>query len=282
MTVVSSDDIILTSTVPGLSLNNPIVGYDNIVTIDNIASITENTNFPITNLANNNTSLKWKAELGSPSLDEEYIIVTNTSNEPIDYVAIAGHNFGTGKFPVSIEGLSENLGSPQDWIALSSEVTLGNDNPVIFRFTSQFLSQIRIRIQASNALVPPAAQAAVVYVGQLLVLQRRIHTGHTPLPYGRSSKVVNARSESGNFLGRIQLNESVQTSVDLNNLTPDWYREYMNPWFINAQENPFFFNWRPQDYPYESGFAWLTDNPQPNNSLNNGFMSVSFSMTGIV
>jgi hypothetical protein len=136
---------------------------------------------------------------------------------------------------------------------------------------------LRIRLQPGNA----EPSAAVVYAGTLLVLQRRIFVGHTPINYGRSAKVTNARSESGNFLGRIVLNEKNSTSVDMKNITSAWYRTFMQPFIDDSQENPFFFAWRPSDYPNEIGFAWMTNDPQPSNALPNGMMQISLEMTGI-
>jgi hypothetical protein len=47
-------------------------------------------------------------------------------------------------------------------------------------------------------------------------------------------------------------------------------------------ERPFFFAWRPDAYPYEVGYCWLTNDPQPSNALPNGMMSVSLEMAGVV
>ena len=147
----------------------------------------------------------------------------------------------------------------------------------MLRFEPDAYVSIRIRLQPGSA----APTAAVVYVGKLLVLQRRIHGGHTPINYGRTTKVTNARSENGSFLGRIVLAEVTTTSVSLQNLTPDWYRTYFDPFVTAAREQPFFWAWRPSDYPAECGFAWLTNDPVPTNHLANGMMQVSFEMGGI-
>jgi hypothetical protein len=127
-----------------------------------------------------------------------------------------------------------------------------------------------------------APTAAVLYTGALLVLQRRIYVGHTPITMGRTSKITNARSESGNFLGRIVLNEMTETSVSIQNLTPDWYRSQLDPFIRASKETPFFFAWRPGDYANEVGYAWITDDPQPSNQRSNGMMQIDFQMRGIV
>ena len=159
---------------------------------------------------------------------------------------------------------------------------LPNNNPVIFRFTKQPLFAIRLRIQASLAAVPSVPFLAVMYVGELLLLQRRIYVGHTPMPYGRRLTVANHRSISGDFLGRVTLSEKTETTVDLKNLTANWYRTNFEPFLVAAKEIPFFFNWCPGDYPHESGYAWLTGDPQPQNQSSNGMMQIGMNFEGIV
>jgi hypothetical protein len=278
--VIVSSDLVVSPGVDGINADNPLIGYQSLVTTGNLTATTADPAFPASNLANPSTVLKWKADPGSPVADE-YLTVTTGTADDIDYVGIAGHNFGSGQMPVSIEYLDE-AASPPTWEELIGETLLPDDGPALFRFTPQPIGQIRVRIQPSLAVVPVApAVAAVLYVGKLLVVQRRIFVGHTPIPYGRRLNVANHRSIAGAFLGRIVLSETTETSVDLPNLTPAWYRSYFEPFLVAAKEIPFFFAWRPGAYPREIGFAWLTGDPQPANQLPNGLMQVSFDMAGI-
>lgn len=278
MPVVISSSLTLTDAVSGggvINADNPIIGYQNRVTTSNISATTEDPGFPASNLANVSTNLRWLGEIGSPAADE-YITITPDTAELCDYIGIARHNFGSAQITVSVEVLDEDA-SPDAWVEIVQEFIPANDQPIIMRFTPQALSQVRIRLQPGSA----APTAAVVYLGALLVLQRRIYVGHTPSNYGRASKIINARSENGNFLGRIVLSEMVKTSVALQNLTPAWYRSYFDPFVTAARENPFFWAWRPGSYPAECGYAWLTGDPRPSNQLSNGFMQVDFDLSGI-
>ena len=276
--IVIARDLVL-SEGNDITADNPVIGYENLVTASNISSTSADSNFPVTNLANPSTYLKWQgADNGSPSSgNDEYLTVTLNTIEPIDYVAIAKHNFGSAQIPVSIEG-DDGQGASPNWPELVTDVLLPDDSPVLFRFTSQSLASVRVRLQPGTE-VP---NAAVLYVGKLLALQRRLYVGHTPIKYGRSTMVTNGRSESGNFLGRVVLQETNGTSVALQNLTPSWYRTYFDPFVQDAKENPFFFAWRPQSYPYETGYAWLTNDPKPTNARPNGMMSVDLQMAGVV
>jgi len=279
MTVVISSSLTLSEVDSGggvINADNPIVGYVNLVTTGNVTSNTAAAGYPVSNLANPSTALKWIGETDSPAADE-YITIAADTVELCDYIGIAGHNFWSGQIPVSIEVLDVDA-SPQDWVEVISEAIPPNDGPLLFRFSPQAIAAIRIRLQPGVA----APMAAVVYLGNLLVLQRRIYVGHTPMPYGRQLSLANHRSISGAFLGRIVLGEKTATGIDMQNLTPGWYRTYMEPFLVAAKEIPFFFAWRPSTYPNEVGYAWFSDDPQVSNQLANGFMQVQMSLEGIV
>jgi hypothetical protein len=273
MSVVISSGLVLAPDPSGIDGNNPLIGWRNLVTPAAVAGTSQAAGFPASNLANPSTNLRWQAASGTP---DQYVTVTVNSVEAVDYVGIARHNFGSGQIPVSIEGRASS-GLPEVWVELVAPVLLPNDGPALFRFAPQSLFAVRVRLQPGLA-VPTAA---VAYVGKLLVLQRRIYVGHTPINYGRTARITNARSENGAFLGRIVLSEQTQTKVDLQNLLPDWYRANMEPFIRASKDVPFFFAWRPQAYPHEVGYAWMTNDPQPANARSNGMMQVSLELGGI-
>lgn len=280
--VVISSSLVVNSGGLDLNENSPIIGYQNLVTTDNVTATTEDPDYPASNLANTGTHLIWRSSAGSPG-SEEYLTVVLDTNEQVDYLAIARHNFGTGRYPISVEGLTDANGSPADWFELVSEQVLPDDGPVIFRFNPQALYAIRLKIGVTVAVeAPDPPELAVLFVGLLLVLQRRIYVGHTPLKYGREIDVISHRSINGAFLGRVILSRKNKSSVTLSNLTPSWYRSYLHPFILHAEDEPFFFAWRPGDYPLECGYAWLVSSPQPTNQLPNGMMQVALDMEGVV
>jgi hypothetical protein len=276
MSVVISSALAATAAFQA-NADTPLIGYETRVTTANISSTTETDDDPATNLANPSTALKWTGVVVSPAVDE-YITVDVQTAEEMDYVGIARHNFGTAQITVSVEGVTDGDASPEVWEELVGETLLADDGPAIFRFTAQALAKIRLRLQPGSE----APTLAVLYTGKLLELERNIYVGHTPITLGRRTKTVTPRSESGNFLGRIVLNQMTETKVDLDYLTPDWYRANFDPFVEAAEESPLFFAWRPGDYPDEVGFCWLTNDPIPQNSLANGMMSVSLDLRGIV
>lgn len=246
----------------------PVVGWRNVVTPSTITATSQQDNFPASNLANPATHLEWRA----PAAGEQYLTIVTNEVDPIDYVGVARHNFGSGEIAVSVAGLIAD-----EWVEIVEEVMLPDDSPAIFRFAPASFAQIRLRLQA-GAL---AARAAVVYAGRLMQLERKVYVGHTPLPHGRKTSVVNNRSESGGFLGRIVLGEWRETTVPLSLITPGWFRAEMVPFLKGAAERPFFFAWRPQSYPLEVGYGWLTDDPRPAPAAPSNLVALELSISGV-
>lgn len=290
MSVVISDSLVVDPGADNLDGNSPIIGYVNRVTTTNIAATTEDASFPVTNVANVNTAQRWKSGEGSPS-SEEYITVTLAGGDAVDYVGIARHNFGTTKAAVSVEGVIDEPGSPADWFELTSPVTLDDDGPVIFRFNPQSLYAVRLRIQESVAASPATPYLGVMYVGLLLLVQRRIWANHVPVNLGRQLRFANLRSISSDFLGTVVLGETRRTQIALSNLTESWYRSYFEPFVAYAEQNPWFWAWRPSDYPLDCGFVWLTSDVQPVNQRGvrwrsdilqpDGLVSVTLDVEGV-
>lgn len=266
--LVVSGNLVLSPAEAALGPNNPIVLWRNLVTAAGIVADTAAAGYPATNLANPLTHLDWRAADGTA----QYLTVTTNEVDPIDAVGVAKHNFGSAEIAPSIEGY---IGAA--WQELVPAQMPPDDAPLLFRFSERSLERVRIKLPAGIA----NARAAVVYVGKLTVMQRRLYVGHVPLPMGVDSDVVNGISESGNFMGRIVLSQRVGTSAAFRNLTPAWVREHLLPFVAASRTRPFFFAWRPDDYRLEAGYAWMTNNPKPQNQRSNGMMSVELQMSGI-
>jgi hypothetical protein len=256
----------------GFTQNHPIVLHDNVVTTSNVASTTAETGNPVTNLGNSSTSLKWR---GTSVVADEYMTVTTTA--AIDCIAVARHNFATGGILVSVEARTV---SDHQYIVLIAPFSPANDGPLIMRFEARSdVTSIRIRLQPGTQ-VP---EAAVLYLGTAVTLQRKLYVGHQPITMGRETNAVAALSESGEFLGRIILGQHSQADIALQNLTADWVRTYLDPFLQDALEAPFFFAWRPGDYPNETALAWCPPgtHPKPQNQRANGMLSISIPIMGI-
>lgn len=275
--IISSGLVIADSLSGGGTVNadNPIIGYNNLVTAANVSATSAASGSPVSNLALKSTILRWQAAAASPAVDQ-YLTFDLQTNELVDYIAIARHNLFTAQCAISVEILDTSV-SPQVWTEVVSPSIPSSDGPLLFRFTPQGIEQIRLRIQPGST----EPYIAVVYSGVLLVLQRRIYVDHTPINMNEQQSIANHRSISGDFLGRVILSERNATQIVMSNLTPAWYRTYMEPFRVFAKQSPFFFAWRPSSYPSEIGFVWTTQDPQPANELPNGMMQISFDVEGV-
>lgn len=268
--IVISRDLVLAET-PGL--NFPVIGWRNGVTVSNLIASSAADGFPASNMAEPSTYLRWVAD----SADAQTLTIAIAAADPIDYVAIAGHNLGSAQIAIAVDGATEETGSPPapDWTEIVEESLVAGDEPLILRFAPQAFASLRVRLAAG---VLPAT-AAVVYVGKLLVCERGLATDdHAPINLGRATRATNNRSESGQFLGRIVTGQTSQSSAAFAHLTSAWYRAEFDPFLRAAVEQPFFWAWKPSEFPRDVGYCWLTNDPVPMVSRATGRIAIDLQM----
>lgn len=267
--IVISSSLVLSES--DLTPDHPIVGYRNIVTPANIVADGEDPLYPVSNLANPATHLRWQSD----AADEQYITITTGSADPIDYVGFARHNFGSGEIPVSIE-----VDDGSGFVEVIPPVIPGDDSPLLFRFTAGSYVDARIKLGAGSAI----PRAAVLHVGKLLVLPSKIWQDHTPITFGRRQTVINGRSTTGEFLGSILTGAWNEGRIKETLIDPDVYREDVDAFMAAAvyERAAFFFGWRPQMYPTEVGYCWALNEAQPKNSTGHGLTEFDMQIQGVV
>lgn len=257
----------------GINANSPVLLWNNVYSASNlVASAGEVAGFPASNLANNATDLFWQ----SPSTASQTIIIDVSGKGEIDCVAFARHNFATAGIAVSL-AINTGAGYGADIVSPSIPA---DDGPLMLKFTPTTCTFIKITLALGSA----APMAAVLYVGRTLALQRRIYVGHTPINMGRAVTSAVGVSEGGDFLGIVVTGEIRQSNISMKNLTPAWYRQYLDPFIAVSRKTPFFFAWRPGTYPNEVGFCWVPagSNPMPVNQRNGGgMMQIDIPINGL-
>lgn len=250
----------------------PIIGWQNLVTISNITVTSERPLFPATNLANPATHLIWQEELAAIGADS-YLTVTFSVPTTINYVAIAKHNFGTLGSTVSVETAL----SPAGYVSQVSHNPT-DDSPIIFQLEPQSVTSVRVKLTTTAE----RRSAAVLYVGNLLTLERSItiDVDHTPINFGRVNTIITGMSESGQFLGRLTKNHSLQTSVEFAHFTPSWFRTYMDPFLEVSHDIPFFWSWDPLNTT-DVGYAWVTRDPTTKINPITGRFSLTIEMRAL-
>lgn len=251
------------------SPNAPMIGWNNQITRNTATATSQDVNYPINNILTPSTAEYWVAQ----TIDDQVIIVMlNQTITIVQFVGIVRHNLGSSGAKVKIEALTT------EWELLVDEFVPMDDGVIFMKTNVLYASSIRITIRGGK--IP--ARLAVLSAGSILNLQRNIYVGHTPIQMGRSVRLSTGISESGNYLGKIVLGESHKTQIDMKHLTPNWYRKEMDPFIKNTIDKPFFFAWRPQNYPLEVGYCWFDGVPIPKNQLNNGMMEISMSLSGVI
>lgn len=251
----------------------PLILWDNIVTFSNITADSEADGYPATNLSNPATNLEWR---GAAAADVEITITTGSADDQSG-VGIARHNFGSAEIAVEV-GYYDGI----DWVSLVGPRIPANNEPLLFWFTRQPLTQYVIRLAEGSE----APRAAVLYAGDILVMERSVDADKEfPVPrFARKTEAVNARSERGDFLGRIVTSQYIDgVEHSYSHLRAAFYRDSVDPFITAAQRDvPFFYALQPVDYPAEVAFAWLTDDPMPTTNPATGRTHLVLKMGGIL
>lgn len=267
--IIISSDIVL-SEVAAEDPNAGQICYQSYLNRGSVSSDEAQLNYPITNLATPATHLLWKGE----TADEQHITINAGLNIGADYVAFANHNFGSKGIAYQVQGSDDE----STWEDIGDLVIPNDDSPHIQIFPLTVFNVYRIKLTPSGDTPP---QAAIVYIGKKLAMQRRSYVGVTPLTMGLNTQLSNNVSERGHFLGRIVKCEFIEASFSWENLKPAWYRQYFDPFVRFARTQPFFYAWRPVDYPLEVGFVWTNGRITPKNQRPNGMMEVEMKVQGI-
>lgn len=255
--------------------NRPVIGWHNLVRVDTIGADHEVVQYPATNLANPDTNLVWK----SGSTADQYVTVLFGAEVEVDYIAVARHNLGTGLVAATVHGLpfGGNPATDGDWDELVAQNLLADDSPAIWRFEPSDLIGVRLKLEPGSV----APQAAVLHCGKLLVMEKGVQPGHVPFPFAAQPNVISPIAVSGDFLGDIIVGGKRSSTASFINLTPAWVRGNLGA-FLRVARLPFFWAWRPTQYPAEVGYAKCTNNPMPVPSQLAGFMDLQLQMDGLI
>lgn len=243
-------------TVPALKF--PRIGYrklDSTIIGTNTAS-----GFDPDSVKNDFTYERWKSA-GAGSL-----VFDMGSIKAIDYIAIGAHTLAGVATEISISDDGVDYELINDFVA-------STNNAVMVLFEEKETRYIKIEVNN-------IAEIGVVYFGKVLVMQRSIYGGHTPITLSRTTEKNIYLSEEGEFLGKRIVRKGFETSYSFENLEASWVRNIFKPFIDHSITSPFFIAWRPSSFPLEVVYGWTDDDIVPSNSGTKDFMSVSFSVRG--
>lgn len=273
MPLVITTSIVLSAPEAAYPAGTPLILWDNIVTSSNIAADSEAAGYPPSNLANPATHQEWRAAAAE---DVEITITVGVVDDQ-SAVGIARHNFGSAGIAVEV-GYYDG-----GWVSLAGPQIPADDEPMLFQWTEQSLSEIVIKLATGSE----AARAAVVYAGKMLIMPRGVDVDADFLVprFARKTEYSSPLSERGNYLGRIVLSQWIDgVSHTYSHLVADFFRDEIDPFIAAAQDDvPFFYAMRADDgVSYDVAFAWITDDPMPQKSPVTGRYKLNLKMAGIV
>ena len=267
MSLVISDDIHFppTAVTDPEQLKKGHFGYRSFIAENMLTSSGDAAGFPVETLANPLTAERWKAT----TADSEILI---DAGAPVkaDYIGMASHNFATQNATLTIE-YSNDAAS---WNLITSHFSADN-KPIMVIFNEIESQYWRISISADSPVF-----LGVLYIGQLLLMERGIYGGHTPITMGRNTRRIQNKTEGGQFAGISIIREGVSTSINFQHMDANWYRANFEPFVIAARGKPFFWAWRNQEFPAEVGYVWTTGDIRPSNMGIRNLMQVEFSVEG--
>jgi len=275
-TVISNDLVLDYVSLDGKAPLDPTlklahIGYESIVTSDNMWGSSQAAGFPVSNLANPLTAHRWK-----PTSLPATVGINNGVAVDAQYMGIASHSLSENECIISFQ-YSTNGGS--SWQTTHS-VAPPNNQPIMSIFSVQaMLWRIKIERQQGSTLTT-FPSIGILQVGPALIMQRGLYQGHTPITFGRKTKRITNKTEGGQYAGNSVIREGVATTFEWTNLTAEWVRTYFSPFIVSARSRPFFIAWRYAEYPLEVGFVWTDSDIQPTNSGPRDFMSVTMSVNG--
>jgi hypothetical protein len=273
--LVITTAIVLSAAETAYPAGTPRILWENIVTSSNIAADSEAVGYPASNLANPATHLEWRAAAaGDVEITITVGVVDNQSA-----VGIARHNFGSAAIAVEV-GYYDEMAA---WVSLAGPQIPADDEPLLFQWTAQSLSEIVIKLVEGDE----AARAAVVYAGQMLIMPRGVDVDADFLVprFARKTEYAAPLSESGNYLGRIVTSQYIDgVSHTYSHLVSDFIREEIDPFIASVQAgDPFFYAMLADDgVSYDVAYAWFTEDPKPLKSPVTGRYKLNFKMSGIV
>ena len=216
-----------------------------------------------------------------PTTYDRYTLASGTvttkyqlaSDSIVNYIAVAGHNFGThdGGLDITV-GYALTVGGS----VIDVEYIKPLDNTALmFIFDSVEVAEIIITVVSTTS----GAEFAVIYAGELLEMQRPIFGGHSPINLAAKTKYQSVKSESGNLLGRSITRQGLESTFNWQNLDDTWVRETFMPFVRSARTTPFFITWRPDYYSLEVAYGQTTDDIKPaNQGGGSRLMTASFNM----
>jgi hypothetical protein len=192
--------------------------------------------------------------------------------EDVDYVGVAGHTLGSSACSLKLETSMDGVTFAQfglDYVAADDSAQM-------------FLDTVRqarlLRLSVSGAAAP---KIAVVYVGKVLVMEKRVTGGYVPITMARNTVKRNQVSRGGQFVSTSIRRMGVDGTATFEHLSSSFVRNSFDPFVKSARTFPYFFAWNPLTFPLEVAYCWTDKDIRPAYEGIIDLMRVSWNMQGL-
>lgn len=284
MSIYISNDLYLQTLAEQSTYDRPLIGWHSVLRPQDIG-VEAPSEGGVQAMWSPDTYTFWQTkEYYSPGGSYLYVTLDNPQALPVDYVAIAGHNFvdaGAGPVPFQMQHSFDGT----LWNDSSELVITSNTSAIIIHFDQLYAPFHRLRIKNEPMTSTERARLKIAHIrmGRMLRLQRKIYVGVTPFTLDKRVEKIVSVSDSGKYLGtRVKSIHNLYT-INQENNDPAWVRTNIVPFLDHAEligsnssygpAGTFFAAWRPESYPNEVLYCHPPSSiTRPNNQRPNGMM----------
>lgn len=229
-----------------------IIGWQNLGAASGttITSSTETSGFEDDNAVDYRLDDWWK-----PTASAATITFDLGSAQSVDYIGIAGHNLGTNSVAASWRYSTDNF-SADDNEAVGWSPS--NDSVQFKTHTTQSKRYWRLRLTYAGS----DPSVGHISFGARYAPPVGARPGFVMPKYGTKNKYINSIGDTGLFIGRSLIRETYAAEIDMALLTAANMRTDIDGLLAHVLLRPFFLQWDNTNYPAESAYCWLTDDPR--------------------
>lgn len=255
----------------------PIMLWKSYITTTNIVASSEDENHPASDLANPSTVLFWQS---LSLLTQTLTIDPISSEEKINAIAFANHNWHSKGWKIKIQGLTSDPGAVLTEIF--PEETLGSDEPAILMFEEAYYIKFVITLTPTAVISDAPPECSVMFAGRVLRIVKGIPPGHIPVKMSGVKTAQDNLSEDGNYIGSVILGTFAGSSLALVDLDQDWYRANLEEFRKLGRGTTFFLCEFPELHSEDVGYCWVTNAARPVINQKNGSIDITFQFGAVV
>lgn len=252
--------------------NNPFVAWENLGAAATLSGTAVLTGGDRANAITGSTYDKWRPDVTTTSANLSFDFGVATS---ITFAALASHNAFDHAATVTLQRSTDGAA----WTTILSNTPTDN-KPIVFRLAASDGPYRYYRFLFSGLTAGDALSAGVAFLGNDLVITRRLYQGFSPVLTATEVQLQSNVSVGAHLLGSSIISRGSTLSVDISVVDAAFIRsaEWLAFQTAFGEGNGFFFGWRPLTYPSDVYYC-ARDGAviRPENTGPRDFMNIKFA-----